>query len=154
MVRKKEYDSKSIAAHTSIASNKDLRKHLESTFDAWMTWNNQGRHCKGNQYKTLWNIGHRIPCAAYNASHPDDLRRCHSVSNIFAQDARENVELGSKLPSHDVLMSLRHIWPSEWNNQLPDCSSSGSLNFEDDASESDSESESESESGFESDEFD
>ena len=98
---------------------KDLEAHLRSTREPWMTDDNSGSHRAGNDYGVVHQIGHRIPCAAYDQTVREDLRRCMSLPNLFAQDARENNELGTKLPSAQVLLSLRAYWPTGWNDQLP-----------------------------------
>lgn len=98
----------------TFSSNKAVEKHLESTFDcSWMTWANHGalRHTDG--YKTIWHIGHRIPCSVYSLDDLDDARKCFDKRNLFAQDARENIELGDRLVLTDrELLKLKPIWPS------------------------------------------
>lgn len=92
-----------------------LREHLESTWpdDGSMNWNNYG-YGKGK-----WNIGHRIAKAMYDASHEEDVKRCWSLCNLFAQDHMQNRKLGVKLPAYPELLSLQHVWPSAWNDSLP-----------------------------------
>jgi len=94
-------------------SNEDIKAHFESTFAAWMMWDNHGvlRHTDG--YKKVWHIGHRIPCALYELHKPDDARKCFDRRNLYAQDARENIELSDRLVLTDAeLLALKPIWPN------------------------------------------
>ena len=107
--------SRSVRDVTEFKNSADLNDHLYSTFDhSWMTFDNRGKHKKGDPYKTRWNIGHIIPRAAYDSSNMDDIRKCWSKKNLFAQCARENVELCDRLPSREVLDHLRDVWPASW----------------------------------------
>ena len=120
MLRNSDVVSKTVMRYTGIASNADLVKHFESTFDkAWMTWQNHGSHKAGNGYCTAWNIGHNIPCAAYDYTNPIDLGRCFSIGNMRAEDAKENVESGAALPPDDWLLKHRQLWPQAWKDILP-----------------------------------
>jgi hypothetical protein len=106
---------------TAIPSGPALIRHLESTFDqSWMSWINYGMY-DGVQieYKKRWNIGHIIPCEQYNPDLVEDLKKCFSLKNIFAQDARENCELHSQLPTPETLMTIQELWPARWQGQLP-----------------------------------
>ena len=109
------YESTSLLQYTQLPCQSALRKHFESTMDkTWMTWQNHGGYRKGMPYKTVWQIGHRIPLAAYNPEVPEDVRRCHSIDNMFCQDGRENSELNAKIPDEHVLSKLKHVWPTAW----------------------------------------
>lgn len=119
MTRNTSYNSSTVRRLTPIASNADFRAHLESTFAGWMNWTNQGRHETDAPYQTKWQIGHKIPCVAFDNSNPEDLGRCFALPNLFAQCARENLELHTKLPSANVLLKLRAFWPVAWNDKLP-----------------------------------
>ena len=77
-----------------------------------MTWENHGMHQRDG--KRRWNIGHRIACAHYDENDPEDLARCFHFDNLFAQEAFENVSLGTKLPDRSVLDELRSVWPCAW----------------------------------------
>ena len=98
----------------TLSTNKAVKKHLESTFELWMNWANHGtlRHTDG--YKAKWNIGHRIPCAVYSINDFGDARKCFDKRNLFAQDAKENIELRDRLAlTNRELLKLKPIWPSE-----------------------------------------
>jgi len=102
---------------TGFQAENDARLHFESTFEPWMTWDNYGLHRRGNDYKVLWQIGHRIPCAAYDADDPEELKKCMHPLNLFAQCSRENNENNAKIdamPKGDALLALKAIWPKGW----------------------------------------
>ena len=117
-IRNHGYSSATLARTTEFVNNQAMRDHFESTFESWMNWSNYGRQKSRHPYKTTWQYGHRIPCAAYDFSNPEDVRRCYSKANIFAQCARENHEAGSKLPDNKTLASLESVWPTGWVDGL------------------------------------
>ena len=97
----------------TMSTNEAVEKHLESTFEPWMNRANYGalRHTDG--YKARWHIGHRIPCSLYNLDNLDDARKCFDKRNVFAQDAKENLELGDRLALTDrELLKLKPLWPN------------------------------------------
>lgn len=123
LLRDKNCESATVSRYTSLQSNSQLRQHLEHTMESWMNWGNHGKHIARAPYKTAWQLGHRIPCSEYDPCDPDDIRRCHSTTNIYCQDARENVELGNKLPAPSAMDTLRSVWPKKYrNNPPPGCS--------------------------------
>ena len=107
--------SRTLAELGTLSTNKAVEKHLETTFDrSWMNWANHGRLSHTDGYKVAWHIGHRIPCSVYNLDDLDDARKCFDKRNLFAQDAKENLELGDTLALTDrELLKLKPIWPSE-----------------------------------------
>jgi len=115
LLRDSTLESASLQAQTGFSSNEDVRTHLASTFEPWMTWENHGMLPKGAGRNVVWQIGHRIPCSAYDLSNPEDLKRCFSKANIFAQCAHENISLNDAVPDRDVLEPLRSVWPVSWN---------------------------------------
>lgn len=129
MLRSGAVESRCVAKHTGIASNQDLRDHVQNTFppDGSLGWHNYGRRTSTAQNQLYWELGHIIARSMYNPSIPEDIRRCWSFSNLFAQDGKENNSLRVRLPSEDRLLSLRPIWPTAWNNVLPDASRRRSL---------------------------
>jgi hypothetical protein len=98
----------------TLSTNKAVKKHLESTFEPWMNWDNHGALSHTDGYKRVWHIGHRIPCTVYSLDDLDDARKCFDKRNLFAQDAKENIELKDALALTDrELLKLKSIWPSE-----------------------------------------
>lgn len=99
---------------TDFESADEFKEHIESTFTEGMSWDNHGHRSEG-----LWNIGHRISIKMYDSENNEDLKRCWSMKNMFAQWSVENQQLGVVLPSDPELLKLRPIWPLAWGDQLP-----------------------------------
>jgi len=99
----------------TLSTSKAIRKHFKSTFAPWMNWDNHGKLRANDGYEAKWNIGHRIPCAVYKlATNDDDKRKCFDKRNLYAQDAKENLELRDALALTDTeLLKLHPIWPTE-----------------------------------------
>jgi len=93
-------------------TNAEVAAHFESTFEPWMSHENYGAYHSGDDYNVKWNIGHRIPKAAYDHSNPEDVKRCWSRANLFAQCARENAESQDKAPIE--VNQLKSVWPTGW----------------------------------------
>jgi len=71
-----------------------LKLHLESLFEPWMTWNNYGKPKNG---EITWHIDHIIPCAALpfdSMDHPNFLK-CWDLSNLRPLCAIENMRKNS-----------------------------------------------------------
>lgn len=64
-----------------------LRGYIEARFLADMTWAN----------RDLWHIDHRIPCAAFDLSKPEEQRRCFHYSNLQPLWKAQNLAKGRKL---------------------------------------------------------
>ena len=111
--------SETLKGSEIFLTRKEAQDHFESTFEPWMNWKNKGRLKSDTKPNTVWQIGHRIPIAAYDSNIAEDITRCWNKKNLFAQCARENNQLRAKLPNEAVLLSLQSIWPTSWNNQLP-----------------------------------
>jgi len=63
-----------------------LRAHLESKFEAGMTWDNYGE----------WHVDHIRPCASFDLSDPKELAECFNWSNLQPLWAKENISKGAK----------------------------------------------------------
>ena len=116
-----------MSAKTQFGSSEVLRAHLESTFpeDGSMTFGNYGR--KGvdlteddRKHRRWWELGHRIARAHYSGAIEEDMKRCWTAANIFAQWSIENNKLKVKLPPSSMLLKMRPYWPTAWNDELPD----------------------------------
>jgi hypothetical protein len=98
----------------TFSSNEDIQKHFESTFKSWMNWDNHGNLRHDDDYHTVWHIGHKIPCAVYNLNDLGDVRKCFDRRNLYAQDAKYNMQLQDRLALTDEeLEALKPIWPNE-----------------------------------------
>ena len=120
MVKGEHWDPQSFTKLGSFASNEEARAHFKARFDvSWMSWENQGRHVKGNAYNETWNIGHALPRKIFDPSDEEDLRRCWSPDNLFPQCARQNTELRDALIyTDDELLAMRHLWPAGADDDL------------------------------------
>ena len=65
----------------------ELRRHLESLFEPWMTWENQGR---GG-----WDVDHIIACFHFNLVDPEQQRACFNWSNLQPMEHIENIKKGT-----------------------------------------------------------
>jgi len=78
-----------------------------------------------------FDLDHNIPFYAYTWKRvgdaivrerevPDDeMRKLWNPDNLQLLYGNANQEKGSKLPSSDILLKLRHLWPSWWEGVLP-----------------------------------
>ena len=115
MAKQHGLESATVAECTGFASSDEFVAHLEETFDVegGMNWDNHGKH--DPLKPPVWNIGHRIAVKMFSAS-PDDMRKCWSKANIFAQWAEPNIKLGVRLPPDAELLALKECWPSSWSH--------------------------------------
>ncbi len=66
-----------------------LMGYIEARFKPGMTWKNYG---------TVWEIDHRIPCAAYDLSDPSHQRSCFHYTNLQPLFSVENRRKNATLP--------------------------------------------------------
>ena len=64
----------------------ELRNHIESKFEPWMTWENQG---KGG-----WDIDHIKACFHFNLADPEQQRACFNWSNLQPMEHIANIKKG------------------------------------------------------------
>ena len=64
----------------------ELRKHIESKFESWMTWENHG----------LWDIDHIKACAKFNLTYPEQQRECFHWSNLQPLEHIANIKKGAR----------------------------------------------------------
>jgi len=82
----------------------ELKNHLESHFDIWMTWENHGVYrintWDDNDPSTwVWHIDHIIPCDAlpYTSMEDENFKKCWALSNLRPLSAKENIKKGNKI---------------------------------------------------------
>ena len=68
-------------------SIEQLKHHLEKQFKLGMSWDNYGK----------WHIDHKIPCASFNLSKPEEQRKCFNYTNLQPLWAVENLRKSSKI---------------------------------------------------------
>jgi len=81
----------------------DLKIHLESQFELWMSWGNYGTYnvCSWNDYDPLtwtWQIDHIIPQSNFNFSSMGDLdfQKCWALENLRPYSAKQNIIDGAR----------------------------------------------------------
>jgi hypothetical protein len=69
----------------------ELKNHLESQFEDWMTWDNFGLTAK--KPKETWQIDHIIPANTFNITSTDseEFRKCWALENLRPLDSFANV---------------------------------------------------------------
>jgi hypothetical protein len=67
-----------------------LKKYIEHQFEDGMTWENHG----------IWHIDHIYPISKFNLLEEDQQRKCFHYKNLQPLWKPENLEKGSKKPSH------------------------------------------------------
>jgi len=65
----------------------ELKKHLESQFLGGMSWSNYGN----------WHIDHRIPCAGFDLSTPEQQGQCFHYTNLQPLWGGDNMRKGAKI---------------------------------------------------------
>ena len=62
--------------------------HIKSTFKLGMTMENYGK---------VWQIDHKIPCASFDLTKPEEQFKCFHFTNLQALSVEENLRKGAKL---------------------------------------------------------
>lgn len=65
----------------------ELKIHLESKFESWMTWDNYGRFSKNRE---TWNVDHIKPLSSFNLSDPIQFKQACHYTNLQPMQAYEN----------------------------------------------------------------
>lgn len=85
----------------------ELKIHIESQFESWMTWNNQGKYNSktwddNNSNTWMWNIDHIIPQSdlPYDSMEHENFKKCWSLDNLRPLNAKQNVLDGVKRIRH------------------------------------------------------
>ena len=66
----------------------ELRQHIESKFEPWMNWENQGL---GG-----WDIDHIKACFHFNLEDPEQQRACFNWSNLQPMEHIANIKKGTR----------------------------------------------------------
>lgn len=88
----------------------ELKFHLESLFESWMSWNNYGSYTKStwddnNPFTWTWNIDHIIPQSdlPYSSMEDDNFKTCWSLSNLRPYSSKQNLLDGINKIRHNLL---------------------------------------------------
>lgn len=76
----------------------ELKDYLESKFSGGMTWENHG---------TYWHIDHIVPCAAFDATDPDQVAICFHYSNLQPLLGSVNTSKQDRLPNGILARTIR-----------------------------------------------
>ena len=82
---------KSVTTESLLGCNFEQAKiHIESQFQSGMSWDNYGD----------WHIDHRLPCASFDLSNPDEQKVCFHYTNLqplwaTTEIARQNGDMES-----------------------------------------------------------
>lgn len=81
----------------------DYKQHMESLFEYWMTWENQGVYNSAvwndNDPSTfVWNLDHIIPQSKlpYDSFEHPNFKICWALSNLRPYSAKKNIEEGNR----------------------------------------------------------
>jgi hypothetical protein len=102
---KKSNGSKSVSCMKYLPySIKELKIHLESQFESWMNWNNQGEYVlsqwNDNDLSTWkWQIDHIIPQSILPSSSMEDenFKKCWALENLRPLSAKDNLYKSNKI---------------------------------------------------------
>ena len=78
-----------------------LKEHLESKFESWMSWENYGG--KTNDPRKTWHIDHIIPQVNFKFTSMEDeqFQECWALSNLRPLDKIENIIKGDCYIGYD-----------------------------------------------------
>ena len=80
-------------------SFESLKEHIENQFTPEMTWENHG---------TYWHIDHIIPCAAFDFSIDNEIKKCFHYENLRPLKASDNVSRQDKMPDGTLGRNLKN----------------------------------------------
>lgn len=66
-----------------------LREHLESLWQPWMTWGNYGIY---DANKQTWQIDHILPQNSFDLTNYEQFLKCWELSNLQPLDTIENIK--------------------------------------------------------------
>lgn len=79
-------------------SIQELKDHLETQFESWMNWDNQGKYLAdkwddNDQATWTWQIDHIVPQSElpYMSMEDDNFKKCWALSNLRPYSAKQNL---------------------------------------------------------------
>lgn len=82
-----------------------FREHMKNLMADWMNEDNYGVHIPGER---RWQIGHRRPVASFDLTKVNEQKKCWHYTNLFPQEACENIMLGDLMIVDGTIMRGRH----------------------------------------------
>lgn len=92
--------SKGRAVELLGCSIETFRGHIESQFQAGMSWANYGLHG--------WHIDHIMPCAVFDLRDPEQVARCFHYTNMRPVWAHDNLRKSSRVEG-ELPLIYRHV---------------------------------------------
>lgn len=83
-----------------------FRDHIRNLMEPWMNESNYGVHVPSER---RWQLGHKIPRASFDLSNEEQLKKCWHYTNIYPQEAEENIVFQDKLFLEGVLVKGRDL---------------------------------------------
>jgi len=74
-------------------TKEEFKLYIQSKFTETMNWNNYGLHG--------WHIDHIIPCAAFNLTDQEQLKKCCHYTNLQPLWCTDNWKKSNKIPSRN-----------------------------------------------------
>lgn len=115
---KKEYNTEKYLPY----SMKELKAHIESLWEPWMNWENQGHYKAENwvdndQSTWRWQIDHIKPASEFFYTKPEDpdCQACWALSNLRPISAKENWYDGVYRTRHQTKKTSSRIIPKQEN---------------------------------------
>lgn len=91
-------------------SIQQLKQHLESLFEPWMNWNNQGKYNpktwdNNNSNTWTWQIDHIIPHSTFLYTSVEDqaFKDCWALSNLRPLNSKQNAIDGGNKSRHNSI---------------------------------------------------
>lgn len=75
-----------------------------------MNESNYGVHIPGQQ---RWQLGHIVPKSSFDLTDLEQLKKCWHYTNIYPQEAKENIELQDWMFHGDQLVRGRYLRESQ-----------------------------------------
>jgi hypothetical protein len=73
-------------------TREELKKYLESEFSGEINW----------ETRDTWHVDHRIPCALFDMSVPEDQKKCFHFTNLVPREASINLSKRHRVHVSDV----------------------------------------------------
>lgn len=65
----------------------EFRTYISGFFEDWMTWDNYGNDS--------WHLDHVRPCASFDLSNDEEVKKCFHYTNYRPLKAKDNIKKGS-----------------------------------------------------------
>ena len=90
-----------------------LKEHIQSLFEEWMTWDNQGKYIPAewddNDKSTWkWQLDHIIPQSdlPYTSMDDENFKKCWALENLRPLCAKQNLMLGIEIKKRKKINAL------------------------------------------------